>query len=161
MDVRSLRNQIEELNDEPDELRHPRDPMMRAFRHPMLMRDLVGIGNDNSPNNALLALLMLAGFARKEMPWLSELLIEFYREFKVAQDSGERIELVMRLKTLLCDLQEHPLFRRISLYSKMTFVTMNESLWMLDEIFDRLLNPEITTREGGVVTSEESPDEEI
>jgi hypothetical protein len=32
---------------------------------------------------------------------------------------------------------------------------------MLDEIFDRLLNPEITTREGGVVTSEESPDEEI
>ena len=161
MDVRSLRNQIEELNDEPDELRHPRDPMMRAFRHPMLMRDLVGIGNDNSPNNALLALLMLAGFARKEMPWLSELLIEFYREFKVAQDSGERIELVMRLKTLLRDLQEHPLFRRISLYSKMTFVTMNESLWMLDEIFDRLLNPEITTCEGGVVTSEESPDEEI
>ena len=67
----------------------------------------------------------------------------------------------MRLKTLLRDLQEHPLFRRISLYSKMTFVTMNESLWMLDEIFDRLLNPEITTREGGVVTSEESPDEEI
>ena len=97
MDVRSLRNQIEELNDEPDELRHPRDPMMRAFRHPMLMRDLVGIGNDNSPNNALLALLMLAGFARKEMPWLSELLIEFYREFKVAQDSGERIELVTLL----------------------------------------------------------------
>jgi len=43
----------------------------------------------------------------------------------------------------------------------MTFVTMNESLWMLDEIFDRLLNPEITTREGEVVTSEESPDEEI
>ena len=70
---------------------------MRAFRHPMLMRDLVGIGNDNSPNNALLALLMLAGFARKEMPWLSELLREFYREFKVAQDSGERIELVTLL----------------------------------------------------------------
>jgi len=161
MDVRSLRNQIEELNDEPDELRHPRDPMMRAFRHPMLMRDLVGIGNDNSPNNALLALLMLAGFARKEMPWLSELVDRVLPRIQGCSRQWGAHRTCHASKDSFARSTRAPAISEDLTYSKMTFVTMNESLWMLDEIFDRLLNPEITTREGEVVTSEESPDEEI
>lgn len=50
------------------------------------LNEIIAVGgNKDDP----MALLVLAGFARQELPWMSEVLIEFYRNFKTAESEDE------------------------------------------------------------------------
>ena len=89
MNVRGLRHQIDELHEDRLVSRRSKLLFRRHSLHPMLLHDLAEItavgGNKDDP----MALLVLAGFARQELPWMSEVLIEFYRNFKTAESEDE------------------------------------------------------------------------
>ena len=63
------------------------------------------------------ALLMMAGLVREDLPWLSELLVETYRELRAGDDKTARRAL-QRLSRLTRGLGRSPFMEEMVLNSK-------------------------------------------
>lgn len=101
--VRGLRRQIDDIYESRDSSSHPMRSRGSGTFHPMkLFDEMFEISEVGGSRRDPLALLVLAGFARRDVPLMSEILVEFYRRFKIAKDEDEWMELDFHLRRV-CD----------------------------------------------------------
>lgn len=133
--VRGLSSRMRDFDPEmTDKERFFRRRRMRF--HPGMLEDfsMVADGIDESPT----ALLMLAGMLREDFPWLSEILLESYREIK----HGNAVEIdqtIERLRQLIKFTAHHPLMRDLAANSKDSMMMLDELPMILDITVHRLI----------------------
>ena len=131
-----------------------RDRRHREF-HPMMMEEMVMMSRESQESD--IALLMIAGLVRDTMPWLSEVLVEGYRDLKSAtpqevHDIGHRLMKVVKLST------RGPLAERMMDDSKGSYMLVRE----IPHLIDRAIISRIDARPIGdrrEVTEKEEKDE--
>jgi len=110
-----------------------RDPRQwgRKYKelHPRFLDELIhGI---MGPQDADMALLILAGVLREPMPWLAEVLVESYRELKTASNS-EAEKISFRLMRLVKETMHGPMAERYFGRNKSGHMLMMELPHMID-----------------------------
>lgn len=135
--VRGLDSRMQELAGEV---------MDRGFRstrrkgrrfHPMMLEEMAEMASDGDGDS--MSLLVLAGLVREDMPWLSEMLVELYREIK----NGGPIEqerAVHRIRRMIRMLDRGPFFEELAGGSKENYMMMREVPMFLERMLRRLVS---------------------
>lgn len=82
--------------------------------HPMMFEELAGMGSDE-PNDPL-ALLMMAGMLRDDMPWIAEVMVEVYREVRAGDEKSSRAA-IQRLHGLTRSMRRGPWMEELTMSS--------------------------------------------
>ena len=86
-----------------------------------------------------IALLMFSGLVRDEMPWLSEVLTEAYRELKNAdQEEAEKISL--RLRHIMISMMHGRMAESTMRGSKSAHILAMELPYMVESVIDRSID---------------------
>jgi hypothetical protein len=130
---------FDELRNRPGGVLMGQVPRSRRRRlriaHPMMFEEIAHMGFEEGDEP--MSLLVLAGLLRDDFPWLSEIIIEVYREqrtgdSKVAQRGIERLRRIMK------GLRRGPLMEELAGSSKEAHMMMMELPMMLDHFLHRL-----------------------
>ena len=153
--VRSLSARMRDFDPEMMErVIRPRDRQHREI-HPMMIEEMVMLSRESRESE--IALLMIAGLVRDIMPWLSEVLVEGYRDLKNAtpKDTHEIARRLMRVVKLSTRSQ---LIERMIDDNKGAYVLMRELPHLIDRaIIDRIEARSIGDR-ADVIANDEDED---
>jgi hypothetical protein len=133
--VRGISTRIREYDPEISE----KERYLRRRRprfHPKMIEEIVMMSGEHNDPSA--ALLLLSSFTKEDFPWLSEIILETYRESR----TGDRIKLeksFIRVMKLAKNMLHHPLFREFNINSKEAFMLSEELPKFLDIIFHGLI----------------------
>ncbi len=136
--VRGINSRMRDL--EPELLGRDRPPSRRAMRrfHPRMLDELTMIVREEG--GGPIQLLLLAGLFREDMPWLSEVLTEAYREIRDGSpESAERT--LTRVRRILKHMTHSKMFFELSGGSK-DFMMLAEELPMFLDMAMRRMTPE-------------------
>lgn len=106
--------------------------------HPMMLEEIMDVFDDRESHP--IALLVISGMVRDELPWLSEILTESYRELKHAsREEAEQINLRLRraLKAMMHGRLGDSMMRS---GSKSSHMLMMELPHMIERIIDRSMD---------------------
>jgi len=138
-DVRGLNSRMRGF--EPEMFERERFMRKRRSRfHPMMFEELAGLAEET--DDGPLALLMMAAFFRENMPWISELLAEGYRELRNAGPK-ERDKAAARLRRNVRHLMHSKIVRDLAVNSKEEMMLFEELPMLLDKTLDRLVRPSL------------------
>lgn len=134
--VRGLDVRMQDLTGEMME-RGLRSPRRRNRRfHPMMFEEMAEMSSDGEGDP--MSLLFLAGLLRDDMPWLSEMLVELYREIK---NGGpiEQEKAIHRARRMMKMLGRGPFMEDLAGGSKETHMMMREVPMLLERLLHRTL----------------------
>lgn len=104
--------------------------------HPMMFEEMADMASDGEGDP--MSLLFLAGMVRDDMPWLSEMLTELYREIKNGGPS-EQERAIHKLRRMMKMLDRGPFMRDLAGGSKETYMMMREMPMFLDRVLHRTI----------------------
>jgi len=131
--VRGISSRMREFDPEMVE-RELRTPNSKRRFHPMMFEEVVDMlpERDRDP----IGLLMLSGLVRNEMPWLSEVLTEAYRELKHAnREEAEKISL--RIRRIMKSMMHGRMGDRMMGNSKSAHMMAMELPHIIERIIDQ------------------------
>jgi len=131
--VRNLEGRMRNFDMMMDEPNIRSQRKRRRF-HPMMFEEFMHFGLDEE--NDPISLLIIAGLLREDFPWLSEILVESYREIK----NGGKKELdkaIHRLKRATKAMRNAPFMEELYGNSKEMHMVVMELPHMLDNFFNR------------------------
>jgi len=132
--VRGISSRMREFSDPELIDRGSRYSSKRYRFHPMMFEEIMDISSESGGD--ALALLMFAGLVRDEMPWLSEVLTETYRELKHAnREEAEKISL--RLRRVMKSMTRGRMAESMMRGSKSSHMLAMELPHMVERIIDR------------------------
>lgn len=135
--VRGISSRMREFSD-PDLIdRGPRYSSKKYRFHPMMLEEIMDISSENDSGS--LALLMFAGLVRDEMPWLSEVLTETYRELKHANHK-EAEKISLRLRRVMKSMMHGRMAESMMRGSKSNHMLAMELPHMVERIVDRSID---------------------
>ena len=134
--VRGVGQQVDQLED----MMITRDGRKRrryGRRHlPMLLDDLTPdhLGLDRNDTTIL---LVLASLVREDLPWISEILIDFHRNYGAANKT-ERPKIIKRYRNLISTITEHPVMMDWHENPKYIYVMARDIFMGFEMWLDRL-----------------------
>jgi hypothetical protein len=114
--------------------RGPRGRRRLRRMHPMMFEEMAHMASEEGDDP--LALLMVAGLMRDDLPWLYELVVEVYHEIK-AGDPKAAHKAVGRLRRVMKMLRRGPIMDMMMDDSKESHIIMMEFPHMLDRFLHR------------------------
>ena len=135
--VRGLDTRVQELTGEMFErgFRSPRRKM-RSF-HPMMLEEMAEMSSEDERDP--MSLLFLAGLVRDDMPWLSEMLTETYREIKNGSPV-EQEKAIHRIRRMIKMLDRGPFLDELVGGSKESYMIIREVPMLLDRVLHRSIS---------------------
>lgn len=134
--VRGLSSRMRDFDPEiSDSDRQIRRRKLRL--HPGMFEELVMVSSevDDSPT----FLLVIAGIVRDQLPWMAEILVETYREIKMA--SPVEIEAISeRMRHLFKNVLFHPMFREMAGSSRESIMLLEDLPITIDIALDRYMH---------------------
>lgn len=133
--VRGLNSRMRDFD--PEMLERDRYSRRRKMRfHPRMFEEFSFVSRE--AGDAPTSLLLLAGYLKEDFPWLTELLIESYREIRDSgPDSAERI--LHRLVRATKHISRSKMIYEMSGGSKEAMFMMEELPMMLDMMFHHMI----------------------
>lgn len=134
--VRGISSRMRDFDPEMMErkLGHPRS----KYRfHPMMFEEIMEISSERDSDP--IALLMFSGLVRDEMPWLSEVLTETYRELKSA-NREEAKKISLRLRHIMKSMMHGRMAESMMRNSKSGHILAMELPRMVERIIDRSID---------------------
>jgi len=143
--VRGLSSRMRELDPDSSD----RDRLMRRRRmrfHPGMIEEFAFMIDESDSNPT--ELLMVAGLLRDDFPWMSEILIEYYREIRHT-NPAELDKIIKELVRTPKNIVRHPMTREFGIQSKDSMILTEELPMFLDMTLRRLTerrNPRQNTK---------------
>ncbi|PYD62634.1 hypothetical protein CFR72_11435 [Gluconacetobacter entanii] len=135
-DVRGIGSVVRDMQmDSGDEEKTIRKQLQRW--HPRVIHEFVMASQKTDDPGV--GLLLLSGLIKDELPWLSELLTETYRETRSA-NKAQVGRILQRTKMLIKMLYRDGIAYKLSNVSKNTMMLMEEMVDAIDFIFSNILN---------------------
>lgn len=134
--VRGLNTRMRDFEPDFDDLR----PTMRRHKHRKMRLHILDefTFSLSDKEDASIALVVMAGLIRDDLPWLAEVILESYRELKVA--SGEEAErIASRLHRFVKHCMHGPL-AEILINSKETHMLFRELPHFTERALDQLMS---------------------
>ena len=134
--VRGVGQQVDQLEDALQSGDGRRRRISSRYRLPMMLDVLtpkrMGLDRDDSR-----ILLVMAGIVRQDLPWVSEILLDFHRVYSAASQ-GERPAIINRYKDLIMNITRNPFMMDRHGNSRELRLMTRELIMGLEMWFDRL-----------------------
>jgi hypothetical protein len=131
--VRGLDSRFLDLQENVSE-RSPRSRRKLRRMHPMMLEDMAHMASEEGDDP--LALLMVAGLMRDDLPWLYELVVEVYREIR-GGDAKTIQKSITRLRRVTKMLRRGPFMDMMMDDSKESHIFVMEFPHMLERFLHR------------------------
>jgi hypothetical protein len=134
--VRGINSRMQDLEPEM----YDRERAFKRMRriHPRMIDEMMMMSNEEGSSS--LHLLMIAGIFREDFPWVSEVLIEAYREIRDGRPENAEKTLT-KLRRMMKHLMHSKMFFELSGGSKELMMFANDLPMILD-MATRRINPE-------------------
>jgi hypothetical protein len=135
--IRGINSSIRELEPETKDSNYDLRRRRKMRMHPRFIEELGFFSGQDG--GGPMPLLMLAGMYRDELPWMSEVLTEAYREIRDgSEETAERI--LLRLRRLIKQMFNSKMFYDLSGGSKEFMMMAEETLMFVEMSFHQLSN---------------------
>ncbi len=128
--VRGLEGRLREFDVTEN---HPRYRKKGRFFHPMMLEELMHMGMDEDEPTSL---LMIAGVLRDELPWLSEIILEIFRDINLKNYESAKARL-KSLRRFTKRLRHEPFREEFLDRSKDTDLLLMELPMIIERAMDR------------------------
>lgn len=133
--IRGINSSIRELEPETKDSNYDLRRRRKMHMHPRFINELGFLSGQDG--GGPMPLLMLAGMYRDELPWMSEVLTEAYREIRDGSvETAERT--ILRLRRLFKQMFSSKMFYDLSSGSKEFLMVAEETLMLVEMSFHQM-----------------------